>query len=129
MIHDKKAHKLFLDYSSMFDTYIHPIDIDMWYISTDDVVILGEIKNESYKEESWQSQKKYMTKLLDRISGEVFCLFIVHDKYWQKGDKQVDVPNCIVKEYYYKNGSTTGKWTKPRKVLYVKEIFERYKIS
>ena len=128
-INDKRAHKLFLDYSSMFDTYIHPIDLDMWYISTDDVIIIGEIKNESYKKSSWESQKQYMTKFLDRISGEVICLFIIHDKYWQKGDKEVDVPSCEVQEYYYKKDGIKGIWTTPKKTLYVREIFDRYKIS
>lgn len=128
-IHDKRAHKLFLDYSSMFDTYIHPIDLDMWYIATNGAVVIGEVKNESYKVASWESQKKYMTEFLDRISGEVICLFIVHDKYWQKGDKEVDVPSCEVKEYYYKKKNQKGVWVEPKKTLYVREIFEKYEIS
>lgn len=124
MIKDWKSLNLKVDYSSMFNSYIHPLDLDMWYIATDDTIIIGEIKNENYNPNSWESQKAYLNKLLHRIQGNVICLFIVHNKKYQNGDELIDVPSCIVKEYY-KN----GKWYIPNKEIKVKEVFKKYEVS
>lgn len=122
MIHNWDYKNLRLDYSSMFDNTDHPSDIDMFYLTKDEILILGEIKNESYNEKYWNNQKKVLQKIIDNYSKEAIYLFIVHDKYVQRGDTKVDVLDCKVKEYYYK-----GKWVKPRKELKVKEVFEKYK--
>ena len=81
----------------------------------------GEIKNESYNTDNWEKQKKILQRVIDNYKKEAMYLFIVHNKYVQKGDTKVDVPNCQVKEYYYK-----GEWRTPKKELKVKEVLQRY---
>ena len=122
MIKNWNYKNLQLDYSSMYDKK-HPSDIDMFYIKTDGTLIFGEIKNESYKKEFWENQKKLFEQLIDGYSKEALFIFIIHNKYVQNGDTKVDVPDCYVKEYYYK-----GKWHEPRKPTKVKEVLEDEKI-
>ena len=50
------------------------------------------------------------------------ALFIIHNKYVQNGDTKVDVPNCLIKEYYY-----NGSWHIPTKETKVKDVLEKYK--
>lgn len=121
MIKNWNYKNLKLDYSSMYSGSNHPSDIDLFYLTRDETLILGEIKNESYNEDNWERQKKILQKIIDNYKKEALYLFIVHDKYVQKGDKSVDVPNCYVKEYYYK-----GEWRIPQEPLKVKEVLERY---
>ena len=84
MIHNWDYKNLRLDYSSMFDNTDHPSDIDMFYLTKDETLILGEIKNESYNEKYWNNQKKVLQKIIDNYNKEAIYLFIVHDKYVQR---------------------------------------------
>lgn len=121
MIKNWNYKNLHLDYSSMYEGSNHPSDIDLFYIAKDDTLILGEIKNERYNKDAWEKQKKVLQRVIDNYRKEALYLFIVHNKYVQYGDTSVDVPNCQVKEYYYK-----GKWRIPQKDLLVKEVLEKY---
>lgn len=125
MIRNWDFHNLRMDYSSMYGD-IHPSDIDMFFIGENNVLIIGEIKNECYDREKWQKQKKIFERLIDNYKKEAMCLFITHNKYWQDGDRKVNVPECYVKEYYYKNHKN---WITPRKPIKVKEVLEKYKIK
>lgn len=120
MIRNWNYHNLYMDYSSYTDANNHPSDIDMFYIGKDKTLIVGEIKNELGKLVG--GQRKLYEQLIDGWKYDGIALFIVHDKYVQKGDKKVDVPNCYVREYYYK-----GKWHQPQKDLKVMEVLEKYK--
>lgn len=121
MINNWNYKNLHLDYSSMYEKNNHPSDIDIFYISKNDELILGEIKNESYNQDNWEKQKKILQRVIDNYKKESMYLFIVHNKYVQNGDKRVDVPNCNVKEYYYK-----GKWRIPKKETKVWEVLKKY---
>ena len=121
MIKNWNYKNLQLDYSSMYKGNNHPSDIDLFYLTKDETLILGEIKNESYNPENWVKQKKILQKIIDNYRKEALYLFIVHDKYVQRGDTKVDVPNCLVKEYYYK-----GEWRIPQKETKVREVLEKY---
>lgn len=123
MINNWDYQKLRMDYSSYTKSNNHPSDIDMFYITDDDTLILGEIKNESYKKELWEKQKKILQRVIDNYKKEAIYLFITHNKYVQKGDTKVDVPDCYIKEYYYK-----GKWHVPFRKLKVKDVFDKYGI-
>ena len=121
MIKNWNYKNLHLDYSSMYEGSNHPSDIDLFYIANDDTLILGEIKNERYNKDAWEKQKKVLERVIDNYNKTGVYLFIVHNKYVQYGDTKVDVPNCPVKEYYYK-----GKWRTPKRELLVKEVLEKY---
>lgn len=100
MIKNWNFHNLYMDYSSMFDSDNHPSDIDMFYIGKDNILIIGEIKNE--RGTLMYGQRKLFEKVCDNWKNDAICLFITHDKYVQNGDTKVDVPSCYVKEYYWK---------------------------
>lgn len=120
MIRNWNFHNLYMDYSSYTDANNHPSDIDMFYIGKDKTLIVGEIKNELGKLVG--GQRKLYEQLIDGWKYNGIALFIVHNKYVQRGDTKVDVPNCLVREYYYK-----GEWHKPQKELKVMEVLDKYK--
>ena len=121
MIKNWNFHNLYMDYSSMYGDD-HPSDIDMFYIGKNDVLIIGEIKNERGKLK--EGQRKILEKLVNNWKYDAMCLFIIHNKYVQKGDKKVDVPNCYVKEYYWKR---TKRWETPVEKTKVKDVLNKYK--
>jgi hypothetical protein len=108
-----------MDYSSYTESNKHPSDIDMFYIGKNDTLIVGEIKNERGK--LIGGQRKLYEKICDNWKYDAIALFIIHDKYVQKGDLKVDVPNCFVKEYYYK-----GNWHTPKKETKVIDVLRKY---
>lgn len=60
MINNWGNKSLRIDYSSMYEGNNHPSDIDLFYLASDNTLILGEIKNESYSKEKWEKQKNYL---------------------------------------------------------------------
>lgn len=121
MINNWDYQRLKLDYSSYTKDNDHPSDIDIFYITEDDTLLLGEIKNESYSRNKWNKQKKILQRVIDNYNKEAFYFFIIHNKYVQNGAEKVDVPNCKIKEYYYK-----GKWRTPKKEIKVIDILNKY---
>jgi len=121
MINNWEHKNLKPDYSSMYHGNNHPSDIDLFYLANDDTLILGEIKNQSYKKEAWEKQKKLFARLIDNYKNEAMYLFITHNKYVQNGDTVIDIPNCYIKEYYYK-----GEWRIPQRKTKVWEVLKKY---
>ena len=119
MIKNWNFHNLYMDYSSYTKSNNHPSDINMFYIGKDDTLIVGEIKNERGK--LIGGQRTLYEKICNNWKYDAIALFIVHNKYVQYGDKKVDVPNCIIREYYY-----NGKWHTPIKETKVREVLEKY---
>lgn len=65
--------------------------------------------------------KKLFARIIDNYEKNAMYLFITHNKYVQKGDTEVDVPNCYIKEYYYR-----GEWRIPQKRTKVWEVLKKY---
>lgn len=122
MIKNWNFHNLYMDYSSYTESNKHPSDIDMFYIGKNNTLIVGEIKNEKGK--LIGGQRMLYEKICDYWKYDALALFIIHNKYVQNGDKKVDVPNCEVKEYYWKKAK---KWIIPKDKIIVKDVLERYK--
>lgn len=120
MIKNWNFHNLYMDYSSYTTGKNHPSDIDMFYIGKNKTLIVGEIKNELGKLTG--GQRILYETLIDNWKYDGMALFIIHNKYVQNGDKKVDVPECEIREYYYKN-----HWHKPKNKLLVKDVLEKYK--
>ena len=97
----------------------HPSDIDMFFLNDVNFLLVAEIKNELGK--LGEYQKKRLERLIDGWSYNGCCLYITHDKYYQKGDKMVNVPECWDNLIYYKN---SHKWVKPKKPIKVKQIID-----
>ena len=106
----------------MYEDKRHPSDIDMLYVGRDRTLILGEIKNE--RGQLKYGQRRLLVTLAENWKHDALCLFIVHNKYYQRGDRVVNVAECLVKEIYYKS---IHSWREPRKPTTVKEIIEYYK--
>ena len=95
----------------------HPSDIDMWYITKDNFLIIGEIKN---RKGSFTDFQRWMNeRLIESHSGGGTVLYIEHDKDVHFGDTEVDVSKCYVKEYLW-----DGQWIKPQKPTTVNEAFK-----
>lgn len=119
MIKNWNFHNLYMDYSSYTESNDHPSDIDMFYIGKDNTLIVGEIKNERGK--LIGGQRKLYEQLVDNWKYDGIALFIVHDKYVQRGDKKVDVPECKIREYYYNK-----QWHEPIRETKVKDVLKKY---
>lgn len=122
MIKNWNFHNLYMDYSSYTESNNHPSDIDMFYIGKNDMLIVGEIKNERGK--LIGGQRHLYEKICDNWKYDAMALFIVHDKYVQNGDKKVDVPNCLIREYYY-----NGSWYTPLKETKVRDVLNKYSLE
>lgn len=121
MIKNKEYHSLFMDFSSMYEGNHHPSDIDMFYLGRNRILILGEIKNE--RGELHKGQRRLLEILAEGWKNDAICLYIVHRKYYQRGDRSVNVAECYVREIYYKK---IHQWVFPKRPTKVKEIIEYY---
>lgn len=122
MINNWDYHDLKMDFSSYTEGNDHPSDIDMFYLCNDDTLIIGEIKNE--RGHFGDGQRRMMTRLIEDHKGDAIGLFITHDKYYQRGDRTVDVMRCPVKELYVKG---EHRWRFPKHYTTVREVLEYYK--
>ena len=107
-----------MDFSNIDTPQGKPSDVDMWYISKTNFLIIGEIKNE--KGYFTDSQKWLLARLIDNHKGGGTILYITHDKDVHVGDKTVDVSRCQVAEYYWH-----GKWYVPKQPTTVNEAFTK----
>ena len=121
MIKNWNFHNMHMDFSSMFSGNNHPSDIDMFYLGKDKMLILGEIKNE--KGTLNYGQRKLLESLIEGWTGDGMILDIVHDKYWQNGDRVVNVAECQVRQVYFKSEK---QWRAPKRKITVKEALAYY---
>ena len=107
MIRNWQEHALHLDFSHIDVPQGHPSDIDMWYVTSDGFLIIGEIKNQ--KGTFTRGQKSLLASLVDGHRGGGTVLYIIHDHDVHMGDSVVDVSQCLVQEYYWR-----GEWLEPQ---------------
>ena len=99
----------------------HPSDIDLLYLGKGKTLIIGEIKNERGMLK-W-GQRRLLESIINGWSGDCLILVITHDKYWQNGDRVVNVAECLVKEVFFKKEQ---EWRKPHRQITVKEVLDYY---
>lgn len=121
MIRNWNYQKLNMDFSTGFGSD-HPSDIDMFYLCNDNTLILGEIKNKTGT--FTQGQRRLLERVIDTHSADGVALYILHDLFYQNGDRTVDVMTCIVAEIYEKS---KGYWRTPNRVVTVYEVLKYYK--
>lgn len=117
-----KFHNLYMDFSSMYADNRHPSDIDMLYVGRNKTLIIGEIKNE--RGVLKDGQRRLLVTLAENWKHDAVCLYIVHNKYYQYGDREVNVAECYVQEIYHKK---EHRWRPPKRPTTVKEIIDYYK--
>lgn len=121
MIDNWEFHSLYMDFSSMYSGTDHPSDIDMFYLCRDGRLVLGEIKNRrGYLK---PGQRRILECLAEGWGNDAIVLYITHDKFYQKGDRVVDVGNCPVRQIYYK---AIHDWRVPREPTTVKQVIDYY---
>ena len=118
MIRNKQEQTLFMDFHNIKTPRGHPSDIDLWYITPEGFLILGEIKNA--KGTFTEFQRLLNENLIAAHKGGGTVLYIVHNKDVHKGDREVDVSECLVKEYLWK-----GEWITPKHPITVNEAFAK----
>lgn len=116
MIRDRQEQLLFMDFSGIETKKGHPSDLDMWYILDNGLLIIGEIK--SSKGRFGKFQRMLIERLISQHKGGGTALYIEHTKDVHKGDTEVDVSKCYVKEYLWH-----GEWIVPQKPITVNEAF------
>ena len=122
MIRNREYHSLHMDFSSMYQGNDHPSDIDMFYLSRDGCLIIGEIKNETGTLKP--GQRHILELLAEGWKKDAIVLYITHDKYYQYGDRVVDVAACYVREIYYK---AIHAWRRPKQPTTVRQVIDYYK--
>ena len=93
-------------------------DIDMFHVTKNGKLILGEIKNQTgtFKD----GQRKLLAGLVDANRNGGTVLYITHDSDVHKGDKVVDISQCLVEEYYW-----NGEWITPYRFTTVKDAMRK----
>lgn len=93
-------------------------DIDLFHITHNGFLVLGEIKNQ--KGIFTVGQRKLLSKIIDSYSKGGTVLFITHDKDVHSGDTIVDVSECLVEEYYWH-----GEWIVPYRFITVGDAMKK----
>lgn len=121
MIKNWEQRNVETDFSSMYGKK-HPMDIDLFYLSEDNTLILGEIKNEighlSY------GQKSLYEKLCNGWKYNAVFMYIVHNNFVETGSYRIDIPKCKVKYIYYKVNGKIG-WVEPLSIT-CGDILEKF---
>lgn len=110
MINNWKQKQLNIDYSRLNFGRGQPSDIDLIYYGRDNILLLGEIKNEMGT--FTENQKRLYEHIADNYKGICIVLYITHNKRVEDGDYIVDLADGKVREMYYK-----GKWHKTERNL------------
>ena len=105
-----------MDFSNIYTKQGKPSDVDMWYITPSNFLIIGEIKNSKGTFTEWQ--RALLTRIVDNHKGGGTVLYITHNQDVHQGDRVVDVSHCKVAEYYWQ-----GKWHIPKKYTTVNDAF------
>lgn len=121
MINNWNYHSLHMDFSSTFEGSNHPSDIDMFYLTDDGRLVLGEIKNRNGVLK--QGQRNILERLAEGWAKDAIVLYITHNRFYQNGDREVDVGKCYVQQIYYKS---IHEWRKPRKPTTVRQVMDYY---
>ena len=110
MINNWKQKQLNIDYSRLNFGRGQPSDIDLIYYGRDNILLLGEIKNEMGT--FTENQKRLYEHIADNYKGKCLVLYITHNKRVEDGDYIVDLADGKVREMYYE-----GMWHKTERNL------------
>ena len=115
MIRNWAGHDLHMDYSNVG---VVCSDIDLFHITSNGFLVLGEIKNCHGK--FTDGQRRLLSKIVDHYKNGGTVLYITHDEDVHIGSEVVDVSECLVEEYYWR-----GEWIKPYRFTTVKEAMKK----
>lgn len=119
MINNWEHHGLHIDFSNIHCKVGRPSDVDMFYITDTNFLIIGEFKNElgTFKEK----QKEILETFIDNYKYNGIIIYATHNKSVENGDTIVDASQCKVEEYYYNR-----EWHRPKSNVIVQDVFNRF---
>lgn len=120
MINNWQHFNLQPNFQSIKTTCGKPSDVDMFYLTQDKFLILGEFKNGDMGELK-SKQKELLETFIDNYANGGIVIYATHHKTIEQGATNYDVSQCEVEEYYF-----NGSWHKPRKHTIVQDIFNKY---
>ena len=97
---------------------VKPSDLDMFYITKDKFLIIGEFKSQ-YGELG--NQKWLFETFINNYKYDGIVIYAKHNSLIENGDTTYDVSKCEVEEYYWKGG-----WHKPRSKVTVQDVFDKF---
>jgi len=97
-----------------------PSDIDMFYITKDKFLILGEFKNADMGNLGFTQREMFETFINNYKNGGII-IYATHHCLVENGDKEYDASKCQIEKYYLK-----GKWHKPKKYTIVQDVIDQY---
>lgn len=120
MIKDWQHFNLAPNFNEIKTTGGKPSDLDMFYITQDKFLIIGEFKNGDMGKLK-PKQKELFETFIDNYKYGGIIVYATHHKLIENGDLNYDAATCEVEQYYLK-----GQWRKPKKHTIVQDIFDRY---
>lgn len=119
MLKNEEYHSLIPLFNNIRCNVSQPSDIDMFYITQDKFLILGEFKNGDYGK--LDKQKWLFEYLINNHKGDGIVIYATHHHRVEDGDRDYDASLCIVEEYYWR-----GKWYKPKSKITVQDVFDKF---
>ena len=114
------------DFSGLRYGKITPTDVDLFIDFGNRIFVIGEIK---YKDKPCSyGQYLAIERFVDRLAktGDIKALMFVaeHDVY--DTDSEVNVANCIIREYRLGRVTRAVTLQKPRKKITVKQLIDKF---
>ena len=95
-----------------------PSDLDMFYITKDKFLIIGEFKSQYGK---LNNQRWLFETFINNYKYDGIVVYAKHNSLVQHGDTTYDAANCEVEEYYWK-----GKWHKTSSKVTLQDVFDKF---
>ena len=95
-----------------------PSDLDMFYLTKDKFLIIGEFKSQYG---TLDSQRWLFETFINNYKYDGIVIYAKHNSLREKGDITYDASQCIVEEYYWK-----GRWHKPKSKITVQDVFDKF---
>lgn len=97
-----------------------PSDVDMFYMTKDKFLIIGEFKNADMGKLGTKQKEMFETFIDDYKNGGI-VIYATHHKTIEQGATEYDASQCQVEQYYYK-----GNWHTPKKYTIVQDIINNF---
>ena len=95
-----------------------PSDLDMFYLTKDKFLIIGEFKSQYG---TLDSQRWLFETFINNYKYDGIVVYAKHNSLVQNGDTTYDVSKCEIEEYYWKGG-----WHKPKSKVTVQDVFDKF---
>ena len=120
MINSWEHFNLQPNFQNIISTKGKPSDLDMFYLTQDKFLIIGEFKNGDMGKLG-SKQKELFETFIDNYTYGGIIIYATHHKTIEQGATNYDASQCKVEQYYLK-----GNWHIPKKYTIVQDIFNEY---